>query len=330
MTRVRYRTAAVVIAIASGALVSCAVVTIPTGSHGIRALEDPEVIARGRYLVRGPAHCAACHGDPARDDERRRGVEIPLSGGRAFPLGLLGTIVAPNITSDPVAGLGALSDATLVRSLRDGISRHGQPLAPFMSFANLADEDLQAILSFLRTLAPVARRAPPNDLTWLGAFAIHVVLDPAGPTAAAPSRRTPVRSADYGRYLAHTVANCHGCHTRRSRLTGAFVGPAFAGGLPMTAPAGAFVPPNLRPGPTGIVNGLSERDFIARFRIEGRAQLGSPMPWEAFARMTDDDLGAIYRYLKTLPPAETPRPVARVGTRDERTAHSHGKQPGTR
>jgi hypothetical protein len=86
----------------------------------------------------------------------------------------------------------------------------------------------------------------------------------------------------------------------------------------------------LRPGPTGIVNGLSERDFIARFRIEDRAQLGSPMPWEAFARMTDDDLGAIYRYLKTLRPAETPRPVARVETHDERTAHSHGKQLGTR
>ena len=199
-----------------------------------------------------------------------------------------------------------------------------------MSFANLADEDLKAILSFLRTLPPVARRAPPNDLTWLGAFAIHVVLDPAAPTGPAPSRRTPARSADYGRYLAHTVANCHGCHTRRSRLTGAFVGPAFAGGLPMTEPAGTFVPPNWRPGPTGIVNGLSEQDFIARFRIEGRAQLGSPMPWEAFARMTDDDLGAIYRYLKTLPPAETPRPLARVRTVDERTAHSHGMQLGTR
>jgi hypothetical protein len=54
------------------------------------------------------------------------------------------------------------------------------------------------------------------------------------------------------------------------------------------------------------------------------------MPSEAFARMTDDDLGAIYRYLKTLPPAETPRPVARVRTVDERTAHSHGMRLGTR
>ena len=206
----------------------------PPRSPAIRALGDPEAIARGRYLVRGPAHCAACHGDPALDDERRRGVDIPLSGGRAFHLGPLGTIVAPNITSDPVAGIGALGDSTLVRSLRDGISRHGRPLAPFMSFADLADADLQAILSYLRTLPPVARRAPPNDLTWLGAFVINVVLGPASPPAEAPSRLTPARSAEYGRYLAHTVANCHGCHTRRSRLTGAFVGPAFAGGLAMT------------------------------------------------------------------------------------------------
>jgi hypothetical protein len=98
----------------------------------------------------------------------------------------------------------------------------------------------------------------------------------------------------------------------------------------MTEAAGTFVPPDLRLGPTGILNGLSEQDFIARFRVEGRAGLGSPMPWEAFARMTDDDLGAIYRYLKTLPPAETTPPVARVRAVDDRTARSHGMQLGTR
>jgi mono/diheme cytochrome c family protein len=278
--------------------------------------------------VQGPAHCAACHGDPARDEERRLGRAVPLSGGRAFHLGLLGTIVAPNITSDPVAGIGALSDATLVRSLRYGVSQNGRPLAPFMSFGDLADDDLQAILSFLRTLPPVPRRAPPSELTWLGALALNMVIGPAGPEAPPPARVPPARNSEYGRYLTQTVANCHGCHTRRSRLTGAFVGPAFGGGRAMTEPAGTFVPPNLTP--DGILNGLSEGDFIARFRVEGRGRAGSPMPWEAFARMTDDDLAAIYRYLRTLPPAEGHRRVARVEAGDESALGSRARRPRAR
>jgi mono/diheme cytochrome c family protein len=281
---------------------------VPDADHGIQASDEPEVIARGRYLVRGPAHCAACHGDPASENERRLGRDVPLSGGRTFHLGPLGSIVAPNITSDLVAGIGSLSDRTLVRSLRHGISRQGRPLAPFMPFADLADDDLRAILSFLRTLPPVAQGVPATDLTWLGTFVLDV-LGPPGPTAPPPSSVTPARNAMYGRYLAHTVASCHGCHTRRSRLTGAFVGPAFAGGLAITEQAGAFIPPDVTLGSSGVLNGLSESDFIARFRIDGRGRLGSPMPWEAFARMTDDDLGAIYRYLKTLPSGDAGRSV---------------------
>jgi mono/diheme cytochrome c family protein len=116
----------------------------------------------------------------------------------------------------------------------------------------------------------------------------------------------PVRNAEYGRYLAHTVANCYGCHTRRSRLSGAFVGAPFAGGLVMKEANGTFVTPNLTPIATGVMSELTEQEFIERFRVEGRRHAGSPMPWEAFARMTEVDLAAIYRYLNTLSPTETP------------------------
>src|SRR5262249_20517130 len=201
----------VAIGAAGISLVACATARAPAGGNGIRAVDDPVVIQRGRYLVQGPAQCAACHGDPARDEERRLGREVPLSGGYAFRLGLLGTIVTPNITGDPVGGIGALSDAALVRSLRYGIARDGRPLAPLMSFAELADDDLRAILSFLRTLPPVARSAPPGELTWLGALALTMVVSPAGPGAPPPPRVTPARTAEYGRYLAHTGANAHGC-----------------------------------------------------------------------------------------------------------------------
>src|SRR5262249_11837170 len=159
------------------------------------------------------------------------GAEIPLSGGRRFDLGFLGNVVVPNITADPDAGIGALSDDDLVRSLRYGVSHTARPLIPFMPFAEMADRDLQSIISFVRVVPPVPDVVHPGDLSWLGSLAVSVVLKPQSPKVPPPVEMVPQRSAEYGRYLAHTVANCHGCHTQRSKLTGAFVGPPFAGGM---------------------------------------------------------------------------------------------------
>ena len=287
-------------------LAGCIGTRSPDSAFGLRASADSDFIERGRYLVYGPAHCAACHGDPARDSEMRDGHEVPLSGGRTFDLGVGGTIIAPNITSDVATGIGALSDDVLVRSLRYGISRHGRPLAPFMSLGDLSDADLRAVLSFLRQLPPVTHATPESRLSWLGAFGIHFLVDPQGPSAMPPKQLTPARSAEYGRYLANAVANCRGCHTLRSKLTGAFTGTPFAGGMKLSEGGHTFTTPNLTSATGGVIANCGERDFIARFRVEGRGRSGSPMPWGAFARMTDDDLGAIYRYLRSLPPAPMP------------------------
>jgi mono/diheme cytochrome c family protein len=266
----------------------------------IRASNDPEVIERGRYLVQGPAHCPACHGTPGIDERE-------MSGGRRFDLGLLGTVIAPNITSDPIAGIGAMSDEMLVRSLRYGISRSGRPLIPIMPFAQLTDRDLQAVISYLRTLPVMPDQVPASDFTWIGSLAVRSFLEPQGPMQPPLSDLPRERSAEYGRYLAHTVANCHSCHTRRSKLTGGFIGPPFGGGMKIMEGQGAFVAPNLTPVSDGIMQLLTEHEFIDRFRIRAQSRARSPMPWVAFARMTDDDLAAIYRYLKTLPASPASR-----------------------
>jgi mono/diheme cytochrome c family protein len=292
--------------IASIAATSCTTVNMPAASYGIHATREPEAIARGRYLVYGPAHCASCHGDPAREAELRQGQQVPLSGGRAFALGILGTLVAPNITSDSSAGIGSLSDDTVVRGLRYGISRHGRPLVPLMSFSELADDDLRAVVSYLRSVPPVSQPASPHRLSVLGDFAVRVLLDRRGPSEPPPQRVVPERTAAYGKYLAYTVAGCHGCHTQRNKLTGGLAGPAFAGGLVFDEPEGRFVTPNLTPIAGGIVSSLSEQEFIERFRVRGRLIAGSPMPWEAYALMTENDLAAIYRYLQALVPVSKP------------------------
>jgi mono/diheme cytochrome c family protein len=203
-----------------------------------------------------------------------------------------------------------LTDSSVVRALRYGISRQGRTLAPFMSLANTSDEDLVAILSYLRSLAPVVHQVRPTRLSWVGAFGLRYFLAPQEPTQKPSKSVMPARSAEYGRYLANTIANCHGCHTRRSKLTGAFTGLPFAGGMTFEEPTGKFVAPDLRQAVDAPLACKSEHDFIAKFRVPGRGLSGSPMPWEAFARMTDDDLGSIYLYLKTLPIGLARMPVA--------------------
>lgn len=108
-----------------------------------------------------------------------------------------------------------------------------------------------------------------------------------------------------GRYLAGSVANCWACHTSRNPATGELTGPLYAGATGFSddnASDRTWNPPNLTPDPkTGRSAIFSEDDFVARFRA-GRVIPGSPMPWQAFRLMTDDDIRAIYRFLRTLPP----------------------------
>jgi mono/diheme cytochrome c family protein len=292
----------IVFFVAGFSLGACAVAELHPDGDGIRAVDDPAVVERGRYLVYGPAHCAACHGDPELPYSER----VPLTGGRTFDLGPLGTLTAPNITSDADAGVGAMSDAKLVRSLRYGISRKGKPLAPLMPYAAMADDDLQAVLSYLRTVPPQGQRAADHDLTLLGNLGL-AFIGAEGPSERPPASVRRERTSDYGAYLANVIAGCHACHTQRSKLTGAFKGPPFAGGMTFEENGQTFTSPNLTPIAGGLVEGWVEPQFIDHFRAKAELPSDSPMPWKAFAQMTDDDLGAVYRYLRTLEPAETPR-----------------------
>ncbi len=113
-------------------------------------------------------------------------------------------------------------------------------------------------------------------------------------------------TVEYGEYLAHSVADCAGCHTQRDQKTGEPIGASSAGGwyLPPDPQSKgySFVTPNLTPDEeTGIMAYWNEAAFINRFRA-GRLYEGSPMSWGAFSRMNEVELKAIYRYLKSLDP----------------------------
>jgi mono/diheme cytochrome c family protein len=191
----------------------------------------------------------------------------------------------------------------LVQILRYGISRHGnRPLIPFMSYSGMSDCDLQAIISFLRTLRPVLSEASPNKLGGLRSSAVKWLMKSQAPEGPPPECMAPTRTAEYGQYLVFSVANCNGCHTRRSKLTGAFVGTPLAGGMAIEDGGRTFRPPNLTPISDGVMLKFTETTFIEYFRARASLPTRSPMPWREFGRMSDDGLGAIFRYLRTLPP----------------------------
>lgn len=268
----------------------------------IHASRDPAVIERGRYLALGAAHCVECHGAPHAEGSA---PSTALSGGFEFHLPL-GTVRVPNITPDAVTGIGRYSDEDIARMLRYGVRPNGEVVLPFMPFSDLSDADLTALITFLRSEPPVRHAVAGHDINVLGDVVKAFVLAPKGPSRPPVADVTRAVTAEYGRYLANSVGNCVACHTKLDMRTGELVGPHFAGGAvhpSTTDPAQSFVTPNLTPDTRwGWLNGWSEDAFVARFRA-GRVHEGSPMPWEAFARIDEADTRAIYRYLRTLPPA---------------------------
>ena len=269
----------------------------------VHASADPAVIGHGRYLVYGPAACAYCHRPKSDWPALERGESLPLSGAHAFPLPF-GTIYSSNLTGDAETGIGAAADGELARVLRYNVRRDGHAAVPLMEFQNLSEEDLVAVISFLRTMPAVRLDVPPHDLTLTGRLVLGVLLTPEGPAGPLRASSPAGATAERGEYLANNVAACVSCHTDRGP-GGDLVGPRFAGGQRMEFAGGSsrvLVTPNLTPDPqTGRVATWSEDRFVSRFRL-GTQIPETIMPWGAYRRMTDDDLRAVYRYLRTLPP----------------------------
>jgi mono/diheme cytochrome c family protein len=273
----------------------------------VTASSDSAVIERGRYIVRDLAPCASCHGDPRQRAAIAQGANVPLIGGYEFDIPP-GKFYPRNLTPDSATGLGRVSDQAIARALRHGVGYDGRALLPFMEMQGLSDDDLVAVVSYLRTQAPVHNAVPPHHYNLLGKVVRATALSkPVGPSSPPPVRAPHGASVETGRYLAESVSLCWACHTARSQMTGALTGPRFGGStgfLEPDDPGHSWSPPNITSDPeTGKLGKLTEDQFVQRFR-QGRILPGSPMPWQAFSRMADDDLRAIYRYLMTVPPVK--------------------------
>jgi mono/diheme cytochrome c family protein len=216
-----------------------------------------------------------------------------------------------NLTPDAETGIARYTDGQIFRLLRHNVRPNGRAsLAPLMPFANMADGDLIAIVSYLRAQEPVRNEVPASRWTLMGK-AIAALIRPAAfqpvlghtPPTTAPAAEATI---ERGAYLANYVANCMACHSPLDPATGELTGPAFSGnsvGEPSIIDENVMLRmPNLTPDPTGALLGFGSEDaWVARFRA-GRVVPESIMPWGPFSRMSDQDLRAIYLYLNSLDP----------------------------
>lgn len=285
----------------------------------LKASTDSAVIARGKYLVYGPAHCSSCHvanfDDLVAGDQ---GKQIDLKGGIRFPMGPLGAMYTRNLTPDATTGIGRYTDEQLFRMMRHGIRPNGQASMPvLMPFWKMADDDLVAVVSYLRSIAPVENNVPENEWTFMGKAVraltptFKPIEDPAAPKVAPPMAPTIER----GEYLANYVTNCVGCHTQRDLMTYQATAPEFAGGMEFepwpefytylkSDPTAWIRTPNITPDPeSALARYKTPEEFIARFR-QGRLVSFSPMDWGPFSRMSDEDITAIWMYLNSLDPVK--------------------------
>jgi mono/diheme cytochrome c family protein len=279
--------------------------TFDVAEVDVVASTDPDVIERGAYLAYGPAHCAYCHTTEDKHARLDAGERVPLSGGYVFDIGIA-KLPTPNLTPDKETGIGDLSDGKLARMLRHNVRSNGVAAVPIMEFENLSEEDLVAVLSYLRSQEPVRNEVPPRELRLVGKAISAFLLKPTGPTGT-PPLTSPASGAtvERGAYLVNNVAACAGCHTKRSHMDGSYLAPKLSGGTPMEGEGGKlYTPPNLTPHEgTGHIVQWTEDQFVHRFRA-GVVNQGTHMPWQAYARMSDDDLRAIFRYLRTVEPVE--------------------------
>lgn len=294
----------------SSALFACACGPRVGPPSPLKVTSSEALVSRGAYLATHVATCVDCHAQ--RDWSRFSGPPIPGSeGGPGLrytrEMGVPGEVTAPNITP---AALSSWSDGEIERALTAGVSKDGRalfPIMPYLGYAQLCQDDVNALIAYLRTLPSVEGTTPPPDAD----FPFSLILNSIPTEQPRPACPSPDDTVAHGRYLA-TVAGCVHCHTPVERAQ-PIEGKALAGGHEFPLPTGTVRSPNLSADVETGIGGWTKEAFLARFHAyrDGElplvppGQLQTVMPWKLFAGMRDEDLGAIYDYLRTLPPQKS-------------------------
>lgn len=281
-------------------------------------------LERGEYLVEGSLHCFQCH---SQTDKTAPGAPALLNtkgAGRIWTEEGFPWLVTPNITPDKATGAGNWTDDMLARAVREGIGHDGRalfPLMPFRSFSHLSDEDLAAVVVYLRSIKPIADRLPQTKTPFPLSIIMNVLPEPLNAAVPLPDLSTQVKR---GEYLAR-ISDCEGCHTPRGRMSPTIPGLEFAGGNVLGRGESAVAATNITPDPSGI-SYYDEALFLEVMHtghVKAR-ELKPVMPWVYLRNMSDEDLKAIYAYLRTLKPVHHNVDNTEPGTFCRKCGQVHG------
>jgi hypothetical protein len=279
-------------------------------AQDIKINATPEMLQRGEYLFNNVCGCADCHS--TRDYSKYAGPVVQGTIGKGGfeyneDFGLPGKFYARNITP---ATLKNWTDGEILRAITEGVSKDGEPLFPLMpyqAFGKMDKQDVLSIIAYLRTLQPIENNIPASNPN----FPINLIMRTIPGKNDFQSIPDKSNSKEYGKYLVN-VAGCNDCHT--PSVKGEYIMEKYlAGGQEFKLPGNIIVrPANITPDIQTGIGGWSKEMFIQKFRIYSKenynpinvkeGEYNTFMPWTFYAGMTDEDLSAIYDFLKTISP----------------------------
>jgi mono/diheme cytochrome c family protein len=266
----------------------------------IHIVSSPEKIAQGEYLAKHVTGCVVCHG--TRSPRVYSHSVVPGTEGRGgLFLNVPGvTIYTPNITPH---ALSSWSDGEIARAIISGVNKQGNalfPIMPYPYFALLTEDDLTAVIAYIRSLTPIDYDPPRTRLGFPLNLIVRTMPKPA------EIRRDPVTNRGF--YLTR-ISSCIECHTPKDSNHKPLPGMDFAGGEQFE---NGVQSANITPDPETGIGKWSKSNFISQFKrfdsaaarniLLAEGTQNTPMPWTAFAGMKEEDLSAIYDYLRTIPP----------------------------
>ncbi|MCO6432016.1 MAG: hypothetical protein J5J00_14245 [Deltaproteobacteria bacterium] len=253
-------------------------------------------IERGRELAQGLAACGFCHGQTAD-------AQSPLSGGR-IQHDAYGEVAAPNITPHS-SGIATIKTMELMQIFRAGIAPDERRLsrAVHKGFEWLSDNDLLAIIAFLKFQPPVANEVEKREVGFIERNTAGFLESTFEVTGFVPEieKSYPV---EYGKYLLDHVARCGSCHNTPATL---ITDEAYlSGGALIKIESGEKIAPNITTSNDAGIGSWSEDDIVHYLQSgetpEGRVSDAKFCPVDFYRNASPEDLVSIAKYLKTVAP----------------------------
>ena len=263
---------------------------------------SPEQIAEGTRIAQ--TMCVQCHMSP----------DGKLGGAKMDDAPEFGEIYSSNITQDPDYGINDYTNAELAYLLRTGMKRNGEYAPPYMpKFPNLSDNDVSAIIAFLKSDNPLVQPShqPTVEpkLSFFSNFLLKVAFKPLPyPEHSIDAPDESDRIA-FGKYLSTAKFDCYSCHSASFEGADPMIPQNsegfMAGGNTLHRRNGDIVlTPNLTMDPETGLGKWSEQDFITAVKT-GKRPFGkeaNAYPMSPFALLTDREVSDIWAYLNTLKP----------------------------